>query len=471
MSDRTLSTMLLQYMLWVILMFSSAYAFSQQWHTSSSGPGDFWLDDMTIDSQGAIYTAGYFSGLEILSTDSSQILLPAVDDYDGVLVKHDEFGNYLWSITLQGQGHQGVRGIDVNSTDEVVISGRIEDTVDFDMSNGEHYISSQGATSYIASYASDRDLLWAKAFHASGLDCHIHDLIIDSQDNVLITGSFSGSMDADPDSGVVQLTALGQSDGFIIKLDRDGEFIWAKTFQGPSNVLSRDLLIDADGNIIISGTFNGQADLDTSEDYAVVISEGDVDIFICKLDQAGNTLWSGSIGGTGTERPYELAMDSEQSIYLSGMFGDACDMDMGDGIHLLHSTGNMDAMLIKMDMDGNFQWAHSLGGSLVDIGHAVKVDMNDRIIWAGQYWGSVDMEVGIEEHYQSSLDVMDFFILEFDTEGNQTATMTQGGMATEMYPLITLTQDEDLLFAGSFSGNCDTDPSSSFFPSEASGYD
>lgn len=101
-----------------------------------------------------------------------------------------------------------------------------------------------------------------------------------------------GTADFNPGTGTANLTTAGQSDIYISKLDADGNFLWAKRIGGNSWDDGSGISLDATGNIYVTGHFSGTVDFDPGAGTANLTSAGNYDIFICKLDAAGNFLWA-----------------------------------------------------------------------------------------------------------------------------------------------------------------------------------
>ena len=80
------------------------------------------------------------------------------------------------------------------------------------------------------------------------------------------------------------LTSAGLNDIFIQKLDTSGNLLWAKSMGGALDDFGLSLDVDGSGNIYITGKFKDTADLDPGSGVFNLISAGDDDIFIQKLD-------------------------------------------------------------------------------------------------------------------------------------------------------------------------------------------
>ena len=73
-----------------------------------------------------------------------------------------------------------------------------------------------------------------------------------------------------------------------------------------------------------------------------LISHGDMDIYVHKMNTNGDFLWAKQIGGTDIDYPYSIVLDKDESIYTAGSFrSDTVDFDPGVGLHNIVNVGNM----------------------------------------------------------------------------------------------------------------------------------
>src|SRR5439155_13529664 len=85
-----------------------------------------------------------------------------------------------------------------------------------------------------------------------------HAVAVDSSGNVLVGGSFTGTVDFG--GGPTQALGGGQSDVFVVKYAPTGAYLWARTFGGTSFDSCSGLAVDGSGNVVVTGTFTGAAD-------------------------------------------------------------------------------------------------------------------------------------------------------------------------------------------------------------------
>jgi hypothetical protein len=99
----------------------------------------------------------------------------------------------------------------------------------------------------------------------------------DNAGNVLLVGGFSGSVDF----GGGPFVSAGDRDIFLVKLDAAGEQLWSRRAGSPLNDYATGVAIDSAGNILVTGGFNGTADLGTGP----LVSGGKADVFVAKFSQ------------------------------------------------------------------------------------------------------------------------------------------------------------------------------------------
>jgi len=221
-------------------------------------------------------------------------------------------------------------------------------------------------------------LSWAK--NMGGVSGELGRAIaVDTSGNVYTIGRFSGITDFDPGVGTFSLSSAGGADIFVSKLDGNGNFVWAKSLGGIGDDYSWDIAVDSSGNVYTTGRFQGAADFDPGVGTFNLTSAGGVDIFVSKLDSNGNFVWAKRIGGTDHDESYGIVIDMSGSSYLTGYFMGTVDFDPNAGTLNMVSAGSWDVFVSKLDSNGNFIWAKSMGGTGNDISYSVALDSNKEL--------------------------------------------------------------------------------------------
>ncbi|UZR93461.1 SBBP repeat-containing protein [Chondrinema litorale] len=221
---------------------------------------------------------------------------------------------------------------------------------------------------------------------------------------------------------------IASFNGFSQNLD------WAKSFGGNSNDFGVSHTIDFNGDIITTGVFEGTADFNPREEIYNLISNGDKDIFIQKVNSTGDFLWAKSIGGISTDVGYDVTTDSEGNIYLTGYFTDSVDFDPGEDIYFLSSYIEFwqDAFILKLDQNGAFLWAHKIGGLAGESGYAIEVDTDGNVYTLGYFQNDIDFDPGVGINILEWRGDTDIFLQKLDTNGNFIWVKHIGGNAEDI---------------------------------------
>lgn len=216
---------------------------------------------------------------------------------------------------------------------------------------------------FLAKYDPEGNLIWAKSFE-SGDDVSNPVITIDNQDNIYLTGYFSGYITF----GTVTLSqnqVSPNSPEFLAKCDSSGQVLWAKQI---ALTFARYKVSD-DGHIALYGAF-AEPSITLGNNLTLTNSDNSgqtTDFLIAEMDNNGNFLWAQSGGLSGkNEEIDDVAFMQNDQIYVSGLFESTFTL----GGITLNSTGNTswdakDWFLARYDANGNVPWAVRGGISLV----------------------------------------------------------------------------------------------------------
>lgn len=274
----------------------------------------------------------------------------------------------------------------------------------------------------------------------------------DASGNVYTTGSFAGTADFNPGAGTFELTS-NDYDGFVSKVDADGNFVWAKHFGAGLFDAGTSITIDATGNIVVAGYFAETVNFDPGISDVELTALGGWDGVILKLTPNGDFIFAKQLGGVDDEYITAIQTDVSNNIYTTGAFNGVADFDPDDvSTFELTSSGATDVFVSKLDADGNFEWAVSFGRSVGDIGVSLAIDQSNNIYLTGQY-----------EDIDTSSDYS-IFIIKLDSDGNQLWEWelldSTTGIATgdNTVNSIITDADGDIYLSGTFKGTVNFDP-------------
>lgn len=299
--------------------------------------------------------------------------------------------------------------------------------------------------------AADGGFSWAKAMGGSSSEGG-DDFFVDTSGNVYTTGTFEGSADFDPGPGTFYLTSLSIRDIFISKLDSSGNFLWAKAIGGYIDYPHRipSISVDHSGNIYVTSVFGGTVDFDPGAGRFYLTSAGFSDIFILKLNSSGNFLWANAIGGAEYDGASGISADTSGNVYTTGSFFGTIDFDPGPGtFNLTSSATEYDMFISKLDSDGNFVWARSMGGS----SSGISLDTSGNVYTTGGFTGTVDFDPGAGTFFLTSAGGGDIFISKLDSGGDFVWAKAMGGTTSDGGHDITVDTSGNVYTSGIFQGS------------------
>ncbi len=360
--------------------------------------------DVAVDANGNVYYTGlYKQTVDFNPGAGTYNLTSLAGTYDVFISKLDSSGNFIWAKTIGTSDDEQVYGITIDDWGNVYTTGGFDGTCDFDPGAGTYNLTSASSVdAFVLKLNSNGDLKWAAKAGATGYDWG-RGVITDNNGNVYISGTYMSSPDMNPGPGFYYLQLIGNLDVFVWKLDSAGGFQWAHGMGGPEEDRGMDIEMDDLGNIIITGSFEDTADIDPTAGIINTPVVGNSDVYVCKLDGAGNLIWSKSYGGPDWDIPSRLAIDDNGNIYTSGYFIGNCDFDPGPSSYNLSSPNiYSDIYVQKLDSGGNFNWADRFGAGLNDWAWGVGIDTYGSVLATGTFANNVDFDPTSGVYMQTS---------------------------------------------------------------------
>ena len=322
------------------------------WGESWGGAEDVTAFDIVISNNTYIYITGYFFGTADINPSTGVDLKTATASSgnvtDGYLVKLDMSGNYLWGRTYGAGGTTYCFDVAVDGSDDACVTGVLHDTVDLDPGPGvKQYISNGWGDIFIIRFLPDGSWDWSISFGGNSWE-QANDMVADTEGNIYANGGFSStSVDFDPGPGDKTIINQGSYDGFLCKFDKDGNLLWVDIFAEPLHDNTWDVTLDAGGNILMAGHFQGTIDLDPGTGVDPHSSAGNSDAYVVKLTSNGVYIWGNSWGGTENENSQCVNVANNGLIHAAGNFYGTADFDPGPGVTERTSHGAND-MFINM---------------------------------------------------------------------------------------------------------------------------
>jgi hypothetical protein len=192
------------------------------WSAVVGGRGEDERPAVAVDRSGNVYLTGTFEVSANVKAKGTVYTLVSRGQEDFFLLMLDSAGNFVWAEGIGGPGADRGEDILVDGRGDLHVTGSFRGPVDFDPGPGQTLLTSANDSSdvFVGRYASGGQFYAVRAF--SGPQEAIgYALARDAASNLIVGGSFQGTVDFDPSAGSDTRTAMGGRDGFAVKLARD----------------------------------------------------------------------------------------------------------------------------------------------------------------------------------------------------------------------------------------------------------
>jgi len=384
---------------------------------------------------------------------------------------HCQTAKLAWAKQYAGPSYDAGQAIALDAAGNIYATGYFSATADFDPGPGVYNLTSSAAEDiFITKSAPDGSLIWAKSIGDFRYQAG-YAITLDAAGSIYVTGIFFGTVDFDPGPGESKLSSAGNEDVFILKLDNNGNYKWAKKFGGPTNDYSNAIILDNAGNIYLNGYFDGTSNFDTDGGVYNLTSHGATDIYVCKLNSSGSLLWADDMGGTSSDAVYGIGLDNQGNVYSTGFFFGTADFDPGPGVANLQATGFGDGVIFKLSGAGNLVWANRLGGTKQVRCNSLKVDPASGYLYiAGYFDGDEDFDPGPGTSILAApVDEEDVFVAKYDLNCNLKWVKQLGGPSFQEAYAIDVDDAGNVYTTGFFDVSADFDPGPGNYTLVASG--
>ncbi len=292
---------------------------------------------------------------------------------------------------------------------------------------------------------------------AGSVDEEGYAIAVDDTGAAYVTGSTS-SCDGCFPTGFPLVAPLdgsynGNGDAFLAKVQPDGAHLVYSTFLGGSGYEQGSAIaVDAAHNVYIAGeTGSTQTTFPLAVGPSLIYGGSNRDAFVMKINAAGNAiLWSGYIGGSGTDKASGLALGPDGSIYVTGQTGsNQATFPVIGGPSLTFGGASIDGFVAKVKPDGTgLTYCGYLGGNGDDWGSGIAVDAYGRAYVAG---GSQSTNwPPIEGRSRNNVGGNDAYVARVNKAGTALEYLSfLGGIAADQANAIALDGDQNAYIAGS----------------------
>jgi hypothetical protein len=362
-------------------------------------------------------------------------------------------GEALWARQLGSEESDYGKAIAIDSNNNLIAVGAFSGTI----TAGSELTSNGGLDIYVVKLASSTGtVIWAKGFGGtlSDLGINYYDdvfgVTVDRSKNIYVTGIFAGTVDF---GGGPLTVPVGEQAIFVLKLDADGSFGWARKIEGfgfgaPGGLAGGRGSIATNGDaVVVAGKFSSM-----TVDGTTLMSVASPDAYALKLSAStGATVWVKSFGGAGFDVASGVTLEQNGNVVLTGNFEGTVDFGGGP----LSSAQGSGFLLKLADANGAHLLSKQLGSPSASC-NAIAVDSANNIIITGWFLDTADF--GCTNRLTASqAGVGDIYLVKYTQAGSCIWAKGFGGpvaMSTNRnVTSIGVNSSGEVSIAGAFSGS------------------
>jgi hypothetical protein len=344
---------------------------------------------IVADAKGFVYVVGEFGYTAIFHIGGRVRELKSPDAGNGFVAKYDADGNCLWAEQVGGKGGACCAALAVTDNGTVYVSGKVFGLATVHAGNEVQIGVPNHETAYVAKLNEVGEWQWVRSFQGdANADSRSHALALDREGKVYVTGGFTGTVDFGRGVTEHQLKAPDMGDVFVSKMDGNGACLWVRQMRGTGQGLGGEgnaIAFDGEGAVYVAGCIGRVTVVGWGDNAVLLQSEGDLDMFIAKMSDAGDLRWAHRFGGPGQDTVQGVAVDPAGGVFVTGHFQGTATFDETACGPALTASGPMDAFLFKFNAEGRVVLARRFGGDKETDG--VRVALNRK----GGVWLCVDI--------------------------------------------------------------------------------
>ncbi|MCK6684160.1 MAG: SBBP repeat-containing protein [Thermoanaerobaculia bacterium] len=339
---------------------------------------------IAVDASGNAYVAGSTLSAGFPTTAGALDTTPN-GGWDAFVTKLNPTGaGLVFSTFLGGAGQDQSRGIAVDTSLNVYVTGETW-SASFPVTAGAYDISHNGSVDvFVSKIAPAGGFFTYSTFLGSPAQDDAGAIAVDAAGSAYVTG-FTFSSLFPTTAGAYDTSYGGGGDAFVTKLNATGSGLDYSTFLGGGDVdYGKAVAVDAFWNAYVTGWTLGLGFPTTAGAYDTS-HNGGFDVFVTKLNVAGNALlYSTFAGGSSDDMGRGIALDGPGNAHVTGSTNGA-GFPVTAGAFDTGYNGNGDAFFVQLNAAGaGLLYSTFLGGTLNDYAHAIVLGAGGSVWLAGE---------------------------------------------------------------------------------------
>lgn len=284
----------------------------------------------------------------------------AVAQHRGDSIDCSDRIGYSWMKGYGNSNSEYVSDLAVDNDGNIYATGTFSGTLTID---GQSVVSAGSTDFYVVKMTPDGSVVWLKSGGSSDVE-QANAIAVDANANVYVAGlsndytSFDGN----------DFPSRGAKDGFLLKLDSDGNYVYVRTLGSYQDDNALDVAVDGANNVVVTGHFSFALQIGPTAFFQS--ARGGDDAFLVKFDTSGDVVWSMTYASTSYDYGRRVACDASNNVYIAGEFKGT----IAFGGSSLQSANDRDVYVAKLNSAGTAQWALQFGATGNDSVKAMAVN-------------------------------------------------------------------------------------------------
>ncbi len=335
------------------------------WAQQAGGSSRDIGEAITLDPAGNCYVTGVFQGTASFGDPSSpDTTLTSNGDKDIFVAKYDPSGQLLWAASEGGPLNDRGAGISTDAAGNCYVAGGLN------------------LKTFVRKYSPAGNILWTQQSSGSG-SAEGQGIVTNASGDTYLTGNFQNTETFGSDV----LTSAGDRDIFISHINAAGNFVWTVGAGANGWDEGFDISIDGSGQLYVTGNFEGSVTFGTAPGGPFT-SQGNLDLFVCKLNPAGVFQWATHAGTPNLDGGFGIATDAAGNSFVTGSFSGTISFG---STTLTSANGSFDTYVCRIDANGNFVWPQQAGGGGIDQGLGIALDGQGNAYVTGTFTGPISV--------------------------------------------------------------------------------
>jgi len=350
---------------------------SGTWDWAVRGGGTMYNDrghSIVVADDGSAYVHGLFYGQG--TTTFGSISPASTQQVESFVGKVSNAGVWEWVTPIHGSMYQYSGQISLDSSGDVIVCGSTSSQI----SLGSYTVGGSGWTIYLAKLSSSNG-----AF-TNGIDVVENSGVtyrtvcnLDSNNNVYIASEYKTSSSSSASvPGVGNFQSSGNLNVIIAKVDSSFSILWAEQFGSTGDDYVRDILIDTNNDIYITGSVPATTNFGSNQ-----ITASDETGYIAKMNSARTWQWVEVLGSSGKSGDIVNSIEIlGDRLVVTGNVNDGAQF--GSQTYSSPSTTTPGMFMAQYYTNGTPIWIDGYGGNMVEeklLG--IDIDNSGNILVAG----------------------------------------------------------------------------------------